>query len=152
MVLLGIAYISLILTPISFDTASRQTRDVDCGLVLIKCIAASSRARANHDDVIRWKHFRRYWPFVWGIRRSPPNSPHKGQWRGALIFSLICAWINGWVNNREVGDLRHHRAHYDVTVMKVSFKGDCEETGLNVNNWGLVASHTWRCFSLRAKM
>ena len=40
------------------------------------------------------------------------NSPHKGQWRGALMFSLICAWINGWVNNREAGDLRRHRAHY----------------------------------------
>ena len=45
------------------------------------------------------------------------NSPHKGQWRGALMFSLIFAWINGWVNNREAGDLRRHRAHYDVTVM-----------------------------------
>ena len=45
------------------------------------------------------------------------NSPHKGQWRGALMFSLICAWINGWVNNREAGDLRCHRAHYDVSVM-----------------------------------
>ena len=49
--------------------------------------------------------------------RSPGNSPHKGQWRGALIFSLICTWINGWVNNREAGDLRRHRAHHDVTVM-----------------------------------
>ena len=55
--------------------------------------------------------------FVRGIHRSPVNSPHKGQWRGALIFSLICAWINGWVNNREAGDLRRLRAHYDVTVM-----------------------------------
>ena len=36
----------------------------------------------HHDDVIKWKHFRRYWPFVWGIHRSPVNSPHKGQWRG----------------------------------------------------------------------
>ena len=45
------------------------------------------------------------------------NSPHEGQWRGALMFSLIYAWINGWVNNREAGDLRRHRAHYDVTVM-----------------------------------
>ena len=45
------------------------------------------------------------------------NSPHKGQWRRVLMFSLICAWINGWVNNLEAGDLRHHRAHYDVTVM-----------------------------------
>ena len=53
-----------------------------------------------HDDVIKWKHFPRYWPFVRGIQRSPVNSPHKGQWRGALMLSLICAWINGWVNNR----------------------------------------------------
>ena len=64
-----------------------------------------------------WKHFPRYWPFVRGIHRSPVNSPHKGQWRGALMFSLICARINGWVNNGEAGDLRRHRAHYDVGVM-----------------------------------
>ena len=43
--------------------------------------------------------------------------PSQGQWRGALMLSLIYAWINGWVNNREAGDLRRHRAHYDVTVM-----------------------------------
>ena len=52
--------------------------------------------------------------FVRGIHRSPVNFPHKGQWRGDLMFSLTCAWVNGWVNNR---DLRHHRAHYDVIVM-----------------------------------
>ena len=44
-----------------------------------------------HDDVMKWKHFPRYWPFVRGIHRSPVNSLHKGQWRGALMFSLICA-------------------------------------------------------------
>ena len=44
-----------------------------------------------HDDVIKWKHFPRYWPFVRGIHRSPVNSPHKGQWHGALMFSLMCA-------------------------------------------------------------
>ena len=70
-----------------------------------------------HDDVIKWKHFPRYWPFVRGIPRSPVNSPHKGQWRGALVFSLTCARINGWVNNREAGDLRRNRAHYDVIVV-----------------------------------
>ena len=70
-----------------------------------------------HDDVIKWKHFPRYWPFVRGIHRSPVNSPHKGQWRGALMFSLICVWITGWVNNLEAGDLIRYRAHYDVTVM-----------------------------------
>ena len=69
------------------------------------------------DGVIKWKHFLRYWPFVWGIHRWPVNSLHKGQWRRTLMFSLICAWINGWVNNREAGDLRRHRAHYDVIVM-----------------------------------
>ena len=75
------------------------------------------RQGLSHDDVIKWKHFPRYWPFVRGIHWSPVNSPHKGQWRGALMFSLICALINGWVNNREAGDLRRHRAHYDVIVM-----------------------------------
>ena len=63
----------------------------------------------NHDDVIKRKHFPRYW--------SPVNSPHKGQWRGAVIFSLICVWINGWVNNHKDCDLRRHRAHYDATLM-----------------------------------
>ena len=72
---------------------------------------------ALYDDVVKWKHFPRYWPFVRGIHRSPVNSPHKGQWRGALMFSLICTWINGWVNNGEAGDLRRHRVHYDVTIM-----------------------------------
>ena len=66
---------------------------------------------------MKWKHFPHYWPFVRGIHRSPVNSPHKGQWCLALMFSLIWAWINGWVNNREAGDLRRHRAHYEVTVM-----------------------------------
>ena len=70
-----------------------------------------------HDDIIKWKHFPRYCPFVRGIHWSPENSPHKGQWHGALKFSLICAWINGWVNNREAGDLKCHHTHYDVTII-----------------------------------
>ena len=71
----------------------------------------------SHDDVIKWKHFSRYWPFVRGIHRFPVNSPHKGQWRGASMFSLICVWINDWMNNREAGDLRRYRSHCDVGVM-----------------------------------
>ena len=63
--------------------------------------------------LIKWKHFTRYWPLVWGIR-------------GALMLSMICSWINswvnGWVNNREAGDLRRYRVHYDVTVM-MCFQG-----------------------------
>ena len=52
----------------------------------------------------------------------PVNSPHKGQWRGALLGFFICVWINGWVNNREAGDLRCYRSHYDVTVMTMPLR------------------------------
>ena len=74
--------------------------------------------RLKQNAIFKWKHFPGYWPFVWGIHRSPVNSPHKGQWCGALMFSFICVWINSWVNNREAGYLRHYRAHYDVIVTK----------------------------------
>ena len=82
-----------------------------------QCDAATEDTVVTHDDVIKWKQFPRYWPFVWGIHRSPVNSPHKGQWREALMFSLTCAWINGWVKNREAGDFRRHLTHCDVIVM-----------------------------------
>ena len=52
---------------------------------------------------------------LWG---NPVSSPHKGQWHGAFMFSLIWARMIVWKNNREAGDLRHHRAHYDVIVTK----------------------------------
>ena len=69
--------------------------------------------RDYHDDVIKWKHFPRYWPMCGEF------SAHK-----ALKCSLICAWTNGWVNNRAAGDLKRHRAHYDVTVM---YDSSCED-------------------------
>ena len=92
------------------DFISKQTNSSQGGQCDI-------RELCLHDDVIKWKHFPRYWPFVRGIHPSPVNSPHKGHWRGALMSLLMCVWINGWVNNREAGDLRRYRAHYDVTVM-----------------------------------
>ena len=70
-----------------------------------------------HDDVIKWRPFPRYWPFVRGIHRSPVISPYRGHWSGAWLFSLICAWTNDLVNNRDADDLRRHRTNYDVTVM-----------------------------------
>ena len=88
-----------------------------------------------HDDVFKWKHFPRYWPFVRGLDRWAVNSPHKSQWRGALIFSLICAWINGWLNKRDAGDLRRHYVHYDVTVMYAE---------LSVI-WGATMAPMWHC-------
>ena len=77
--------------------------------------AISVSWQENRCDTIAswWRHqmetFSRHWPFVRGIHRSPVNSPYKGQWRGALMFSLICVWINDWVNTREAGDLRRYR-------------------------------------------
>ena len=81
----------------------------------------------HHDDVIKWKHYPRNWQFVRGIHRSPVNSPRKGQWGGALMFSLICAGMNAWVNNREAGDLKRHRANYDVTVCPISRKAQAAD-------------------------
>ena len=90
-----------------------------CSLIINYIVWSILCCRIAHDDVIKWKNFPRYWPFVQGIQRSPVNSPHKGQWRRALMFSLINTRINGWVNNGEAGDLRRHHAHYDVTVMDI---------------------------------
>ena len=69
-----------------------------------------------HDGVVKWKHFPRYWPVGRRIHRSPVNSPQKGQWRGALAFSMICAWTNGWVNNQGAMFETPSR-HYDVTSL-----------------------------------
>ena len=99
---------------LSDATQDRLTR-VGCSILM-----QQQTACICHDDFIKWKHFPHYWPFVRGIHRSPVNSPHKCQWRRALMFSLICACINGWVNNGEAGDLRCHRTHYDVTEMLAS--------------------------------
>ena len=93
-----------------------------------KSVVETFYSTGIHDEVIKWKHFPRYWPFVRGIHRSPVNSPYKGQWRGALIFSLICVWINGWVSNHEAADLRRYRAYYDVSVMR-SINGE-EQTSV----------------------
>ena len=86
-----------------------RDNNIDSGIAITLC--------GCHDDVIKWKHFPRNWTFVWGIHRSPVNLPHNRRWLGASMFSLVCAWINGWVNNRGAGDLMRHSAHYDVIVM-----------------------------------
>ena len=72
--------------------------------------------RMNHDDVINWKYFPDYFPSVRGIHRSPVDSPHKVQWRGCLMFSLVCVWTNNWANSPDAGELIRNDAHLDVTV------------------------------------
>ena len=104
-----------------------------------------SLSAAVHDDVIKWKHFQRYWSFVRRIHRWPVNSPHKGQSRGALMFSLICAWINVWVNNREAGDLRRHHAHYDVIVISKKYTQCHRSTFQVIIPWQRIFWTTNRC-------
>ena len=70
----------------------------------------------NHDDVIKWKHFPRNWPFVRGIHRSR-WIPHT-QASGAELWCFLWSVSDDWVNNREAGDLRRHRGHYDDNVIE----------------------------------
>ena len=94
----------------------------------------------------KWKHFPRYWPFVQGIHRSPINSPLIGQWRGALVYSLIRAWINRWVNNHEAGDLRRHRAYYDVIVINLCyFKGSLRVSKVKLRINDNFMQTLWKC-------
>ena len=74
-----------------------------------------------HDDVIKWKHFPRYWPFVQGIHRSTVNSPHKASDAELWCFLLWSTpGLTVGVNNREAGDLRRRRTHNYVTVMCIT--------------------------------
>ena len=41
----------------------------------------------NHDDVITWKLFPRYWPFLLGIHQLLVNVLHNGRWRGDSMLS-----------------------------------------------------------------
>ena len=64
--------------------------------------------RNTHDDVIKWKPFPHYWPFMLLAHREIPAQRPVTR---IFKFSLICPWTNGWVNNRNTGDLRHHYAN-----------------------------------------
>ena len=103
-----------------------------------------------YHDVIKWKHFPRYWPFVRGIHRLPVDSHHKGQWRGALMFSLTCAWTKGWATNGDDSDLitpsrslwRHRNAvaaqwlSYQQPVVPIIALGDgLSLVGLQAITW-----------------
>ena len=81
------------------------------------CFFCNSGPSLEYYDVIKWKHFSHYWllcgEFI-GHRWIPLTKAGDAE---LWFFSLICAWINGWVNNRDTDDLRTHRAYYDVTVV-----------------------------------
>ena len=98
-------------------------------IVLCKTLSPRVDKCSNLDlsllNIPWWRHQMETFSALLAIcaGNSPVNSTYKGQWRGALMFSLICVWINDRVNNRESGDLGRHRAHHDVIVMH-TFKHD----------------------------
>ena len=75
-----------------------------------------SQILATKFGFVQWVYTKKRF-FMREIHRSPLNSPHKDQWHGGLMFSFIRVWTNGWINNRDAGDLRPHRVHYDVIVI-----------------------------------
>ena len=90
-----------------------------CSFVVRSLHSRSDSFTTSRGPFSWWRHQMETFSALLAIctGNSPVNSLHKGQWRGAVMFSLICARINGRVNNREAGDLRRHGTHYDVIVM-----------------------------------
>ena len=100
-----------------------------CSLIWCSLNCIPRETTDNWLDMTWWRHQMETFSVLLAI--CAWNSPVHGEFpaqrpvTGALMFSLICFWINYWVNNREAGDLRCHRAHYDVIVM--SWVGDISQ-------------------------
>ena len=116
-------------SPVYFPHKGPWMRSFEVSFVDSLKIHENSYLPESHEDVIKW----------W-------ISPHKGQWRGAWIFSLICAWTNGWANNRDAGDFRCHRAHYAITLMDRDFRR--RDAHVAAPYWGhdLVLTTQGNCF------
>ena len=88
---------------------------------LIRVKVNITASQKNFHTPTWWRHqiepFSALQALCAGNSKAPENSPYGDQWRGTLMFSLICVWINDWVNTREAGDLRHPRGHYDVNIL-----------------------------------
>ena len=101
----------------------------------------------QHDDVIKWKHFH-VTGYLCGAFTGPWRISHTKTSDVELwFFSLICAWINGWVNNGEIDDLTRHLAHYDVTVMGFLFISDKlrrRETHIKWSHGQVCVPRCWR--------
>ena len=98
-------------------------------LYVLKCSVSAHKFNTamlpSHDDVIKWKHFPRHWPFVREVHRSPVNFQHKGQWRGALMFYFdlrpnerLSKQPRGWWFETLSSPLWRHR---DVLKMEALF-------------------------------
>ena len=87
-----------------------------------------------------WRHQMETFSVLLAISAGNSPVPHKGQWRGALMFPLNCVWIIGRENNRQAGDLRRYGAHYDVIVMIIRFNIN------KINHGWVTISAAWICY------
>ena len=94
------------LSHLFYETPHASLLDTTCIIDVAKSRIGTSWALHGHDDVIKWK-----------ISSKLFASCHKGQWRGALMFSLMCTWTNGWANSPDTGELRRHARHCYTSVM-----------------------------------
>ena len=90
-----------------------------------------------------WRHqveaFSALLAFCAGISPVTGEFPAQRPVTQSLIFSLNCAWTNSWTNNGDAGDLRRHRAHYDVIVMyQLLFPYWVQSVPRNLMRWSLV--------------
>ena len=79
-------------------------------------ISQSGTNTSEHGGVIKWKYFPRYWVFVRELHRLILLT--KASDAELWCFPWSTPEQNGWANNQDAGDLKRHRAHYDIIVMK----------------------------------
>ena len=61
----------------------------------------------HHDDVIKWKHVPRYWPFVRGFHRSPVPRSFDVSLDLRLNKQLSRQWCGWWFETPSRPSLRH---------------------------------------------
>ena len=67
---------AILRTAFQMRFAELESLNFDTNLTEVSSLEAKMTI-CRHDDVIKWKHFSRYWPVVRGIHRSPVHSPTK---------------------------------------------------------------------------
>ena len=122
----------------------QRNKNIDCVTTIPRYLGNQTMSDTPQPHLVKfyphswhvswWRHqmetFSALLALCAGNSPVPVISPHKGQWRGALMLSLICARINDWVNYHEAGDLRRHRGHYDISVM--IDQGDTESSSFRL--------------------
>ena len=112
--------VSTLLTQCRYCSLPLRHQNVPLRYEQFKPYPPSSGQKPSDDMMTSSKLMETFSALLALYEGNPPVTggfPHIGQRHGALVLSLMCAWINSWVNNREAGDLRRYRALYDVSVM-----------------------------------